>query len=463
MKKNKLFIVSLIFFLFNNMDAQTNEERASQMINNTYKNLLEWNTSSFSWIGLTSITSDEADKGSSPGDTGSDKDKLDNLDFNADTPSLEGVWRGIYNGIELSNKTIYYMDHLNIAKKNQYKGEAKFLRAVYYFNLVRLYGDVPIYKYDINDTYEVHISKYIRRPKAEVYAYIESDLTDAIALLPSKENYSGNDIGRASKGAALGLMAKVKLYQQKWQEVIDYANQITGYGLAPSYADMFKKEGENNIESLFEIQSTSSDGSDFTGIMQYTQVQGARGTGGWGWGFNTPSANLVNSYESSDVRKNATIIFRGTTLYDGRLVPNTVENPRYNYKAYNSGHPELDQSDVNIRVLRYAEVLLMKAEALNELNQPLLARDYVNQIRLRANLLPVNYTSQLDIRLAIRKERKFELAMEHDRWFDIIRTGQAQSVMQNDGKVFQSYYNVFPIPRTIITESGGLTTPNPGY
>ncbi|PTT13139.1 RagB/SusD family nutrient uptake outer membrane protein, partial [Flavobacterium sp. HMWF030] len=308
-----------------------------------------------------------------------------------------------------------------------------------------------------------------RKPVAEVYAFIEKDLADAIAVLPLKSAYSADEKERASKGAAYALLAKVSLYQKKWQQVVDNCNLITGYSLNPSYAKMFRLEGENDIESMFEINGHGA--VPTKGIQGYSNVQGARGAGGWGWGFNTPSLSLLNAYEAGDVRKDATIIFRNTTLYDGRVVPATVENPMYNFKAYSSSFTDAWETDANIKYLRYGEVKLMKAEALNELGQTSNAIPLLNEIRHRAGLGDTPATSQAAVRTAIWKERRVELAFEFDRFFDLVRTGQAKAAFAADkseffpnGRTFTEGKNeLFPIPATFIIQANGMSQQNPGY
>ena len=225
---------------------------------------------------------------------------------------------------------------------------------------------------------------------------------------------------------------------------------------------MFRASGKFDSESIFEIYAQGA--VPAKGIEGYSNTQGARGTGGWGWGFNTPSQSLVNAYEAGDVRKAATIIFRGSTLYDGRVVPNTVENERYNYKAYSSAYTDAWETDVDIKYLRFAEVILMKAEALNELGQTGEAIPLLNQIRNRAGLGNTTAASQADVRTAIWKERRVEMAFEHDRFFDLVRTGQAKAAFAVDGKTFTEGKNeLFPIPATFIKQADGLSAQNPGY
>lgn len=450
------------------LSLYNNNAGAEGFVTTIYAKFLDWNVSSFSWIGITSIASDEADKGSSPGDTGGDKNLLDALNFTPTGGSIEEVFKANYQIVNRCNQALFFIPQLNnadAALRDRLIGEAKFLRAFTYFTLVRTYGGVPIVDHvPVPGNEDDRVMQLTRKSKEEVYAFIEKDLRDAINALPEKSAYTGANVGRASKGAAYALLAKVSLYQKKWQQVIDNCNMVTGYSLTPDFQEIYKITGENNAESIFEIQGQGGIGKP--GIQQYSQTQGARGAGGWGWGFSTPSQGLVDAFnEQGDTeRRDATIIFRNSTLYDGRVVPATVENPYYNYKAYSSNFSGNDDSDANIRYLRYAEVLLMKAEALNELNQTSAAAPFLNQVRNRAGLANTTATTQADFRTAIYKERRLELAFEHDRWFDIIRTGQAQAAMAANGKTFVTgKHEVYPIPQSFINESKGLSQQNPGY
>lgn len=443
-----------------------NDAGAATFVTAIYSKFLDWNMTSFSWIGLSSIASDDADKGSSPGDTGSDKDLMDALTYNASTPSTSEIFAANYEGINRCNQAlsiIPQLDKADSALRARLLGEAKFLRAFMYFTLVKTYGGVPIIDHLPNPSSEEdRVMQLTRKSSEEVYAYIENDLNDAVAALPNKSAYPASERGRASKGAAYALLAKINLYQENWQKVVDNCNLVTGYSIVSDYASMYRLAGENDAESIFEIQGTGS--VPAKGISGYSNTQGARGAGGWGWGFNTPSVSLVNAYEEGDVRKEATIIFAGTTLYDGRVVPLTVENPRYNYKAYSSAFTDGWETDTNIKYLRYAEVLLMKAEALNELGLTTEAIPLLNQIRTRAGLANTTAVLQGDVRTAIWKERRVEMAMEHDRFFDLVRTGQAQAAFAVDGKTFVTgKHELFPLPQAFIAQTGGLSTQNPGY
>ncbi|WP_291144851.1 RagB/SusD family nutrient uptake outer membrane protein [Flavobacterium sp. UBA7680] len=443
-----------------------NDAGAAQFVTAIYNKFLNWDMTSFGWIGLSSITSDDADKGSSAGDTGTDKDVLDALTYNASNPSAESTFIANYDGINKCNQALNILpklDKVDANLRNRLAGEAKFLRAFMYFTLVKCYGGVPIVDHlPVPGSDSDRIMQLTRKTSAEVYAFIEADLNDAIAALPEKTAYGANDKSRASKGAAYALLAKVSLYQKKWQQVIDNTNKVTGYSIVSDYASMYRASGKFDSESIFEIYAQGA--VPAKGIEGYSNTQGARGTGGWGWGFNTPSQSLVNAYEAGDVRKAATIIFRGSTLYDGRVIPTTVENERYNYKAYSSAYTDAWETDVDIKYLRFAEVILMKAEALNELGQTSDAIALLNQIRKRAGLGDTPAVSQADVRIAIWKERRVEMAFEHDRFFDLVRTGQAKAAFAVDGKTFTEGKNeLFPIPASFIKQADGLSAQNPGY
>ncbi|QIY89558.1 RagB/SusD family nutrient uptake outer membrane protein [Chryseobacterium gallinarum] len=491
MKKNKILLVSLMLLgsvaavqscsddfidvspsesmTINDLEKFNNDNGATYFVNSIYAKFLDWNMSTFAWIGVTSIISDDADKGSTAGDNGSDKDILDALNITATTPSFKELFASNYQGINRCNEALKYIPQLDKANPQLRKrllGEAKFLRAFMYFTLVRSFGGVPLVdRVPVLGNEDDKKMQLTRVSKEEIYAFIEKDLKDAIESLPDKSVYGGTDVGRASVGAAHALLAKVYLYQKKWQLAVEQCNLVTGYSLTPDFIEIYKVSGENNAESIFEIQGSGSDAG--RAIQQYSKVQGARGSGGWGWGFATPTQGLYDAYtaEGDSIRRDATIIHRDMVLYDGRKVPATVENKYYNYKAYSSAFYDKDATDTNIRYLRYAEVLLIKAEALNELGQTTEAIQLLNQVRKRAKIAETTATTQAGVRTAIWKERRLELAFEHDRWFDLVRTGQAEAAMAADGgkKFIVGKHELFPLPQDFITEAGGLSAQNPGY
>ncbi len=449
------------------VELVNNDTSASGFVTAIYNQFLGWEMSSFGWNAVSSIISDDADKGSDSGDAGGDKDIIDALTYNASTPSFESTWNANYAGINRCNQALDIFPKLNKvtpALKVRLEGEAKFFRAFMYFTLVKGYGGVPIIDHlPLPVSEEDRIMQLTRKTPAEVYAFIEKDLDDAITNLPDRSAYGPDDRTRVSKGSAYALLAKVNLYQKNWQKVIDNCDKVTGYTLVEDYSSQFKKEGEFGPESIFEINGVGSTSTPGFGIGNYSVSQAPRGAGGWGWGFNTPTQGLADAYEAGDVRRTATIIFRGSVLYDGREVPASVANAMYNYKAYSSDFYNQEFTDTNLRYLRYAEVILMKAEALNELGQTDAAIPLLNQIRLRAKIAETSAVTQAEVRTAIWKERRLEFAFEHDRWFDLVRTGQAEEAMAADGKTFiVGKHELWPIPTSFLREANGLSEQNPG-
>jgi hypothetical protein len=440
------------------IDEDANSFAPEQFVNGTYGMLTEWDYA-FSYLGITEILSDNADKGSSPSDTGGDKDQLDNLSYTSSAGSFDAMWTNWYKTIGRATYSIEFTENYGLtdeAYKNRLVGEAKFLRALHYFWLVRGWGDVPLQ----------HIDYTVRAPKADVYAFIEADLLDAIEKLPSKNQYQSADLGRATKGAAQALLSKVYLYEQKWQQSYDMANTVINsgqYALESNYAVLWRASSENGTESIFEVQARGE--AVAHGVQQYSETQGARGTSGWGWGFNTPSQNLLNAYnaEGDAIRRDATIIFAGETLWDGREVSASVENPMYNEKAYSSANAGAGDGDKNIRILRLAEIYLIKAEAANELGNGGEALAALNTVRTRVNLPASAAAVGTALRNAIWNERRLELGFEHDRWFDLVRTGQAPAAMAAAGKTFTvGKHELFPIPYNQLIQTPNMTQ-NPGY
>ena len=437
--------------------------------------------------GLVTVTctiSDDADKGSTASDQAVPIGDIDNFTLTSTNKFCETIWSGHYNGIGAANQALAELKKSNSIGANQlkiYEAEVRFLRGYLYFNLIRMFGDVPLVLRVPKDLTDANSdpSFVTRAPKTLVYDSIARDLQFAIDNLPLR---NASPIGHATKGAAQTLLAKVYLYQGQWsksQALTDAVILSGQYSLVSDYATIWRQSGDNNIESIFEIESGKFNNGNF-GLDNYVVAQGPRvgGKGGWddlGYGFNDPTPNLINAYEPGDLRKNATIIFidnsgthKGTILWDGRRIPSSdsVQNLYYNYKAYTSitkeqyANPNDKNRPKNIHILRYAEVLLMNAEAAFHTGSgdPL---GKVNRVRLRAGL-PAKGSVTLD---DIWKERRLEFAMEHDRFWDLVRQGRAGQVMRASGKTnfVDGQHELLPVPNSQIILSGNKLTQNQGY
>lgn len=367
-------------------------EDAIQATNASYAHLRSFNVHVFSYLGVTDMASDDADKGSTPNDA-SFLRELDEFTFNPGNGAFSGIWGGYYQGIQRTNQAIVNIpeiEGMDADLQARLVGENKFIRAYLYFFLARSFGGVPLITEPFtSDDYDVQ-----RATLDETYNLIEQDLRDAIEVLPLKSEYSAGDLGRATQGAAQGLLAKVHLFQGEYTEAQDYAEDVIEsmeYSLYPDYEELFRREGENSSESIFEIQATSTETND--GGSQFNQVQGVRGVPNLGWGFNNPSVDLNNSYEPGDPRQEATILYvweqTPEPLTDGfdvvRNNPQMIDE-RYNQKAFVTNDRPGGQGTGpgNIRRLRYADVLLVAAEAAYHNDDEVSARNYVNQVRERA-------------------------------------------------------------------------------
>lgn len=462
-----------------------------QFIFGAYNDLRSYNVHVDGFVVATSIRSDDADKGSTPSDGGSDVISMDNFPVTPSNGRCNALWTGYYGLINKCNSAIAQIDtNKTITSteeiKLQSKAEVKFLRGYAYFMLVRFFGRVP--KIDTVFADPAAQSNIPQSSVADIYAFIESDLSYAATYLPLSWDPTKFP-GRLTKGAANGMLAKVYLTQKKWAQAVTSAQLVMNsgqYNLSTPYATIFSEAGENSKESVFEVQATASATITQGNGIQYASLQGVRGGGIWnlGWGWNTPSVYLEAAYEPGDPRKARTILYAstatttGTTIYGETmpLYPGPVPNPRYNHKVL--GNPSLRSSIsqgswwMNVRILRYADVVLMYAEAANETGNTSEARTALNSVRARARqgaaagVLPdVTATDQATLREAIRHERRVEMGMEHDRFFDLVRWGIAAETLNASGKpnFIDSRDVLLPIPQTQIDLSKKLLEQNPGY
>ncbi len=448
-----------------------------QYIYGMYAQLRDYGVHVMPFIAVTSIRSDDADKGSTPAD-GADQKAMDEFTIAPSNGLVKAYYTALYAGINKCNLVLNKVSlaAANVAEsdKRTSTAEAKMLRGYFYFNLVRAFGGVP--KIDSLITDEAHFN-IPRASKEAIYALIEDDLTYAAANLPAK--WDAKYIGRVSSGAAQALLAKVYLYEKKYTQALGMTSAVINsglYSLQSSYSYLFTEEGENCGESIFEVQALYTISYTSYGC-QYAQVQGVRGAGAFdlGWGFNVPSATLVAAYEPGDPRRDATILYAGETTPYGETLPTNLPNPRYNQKVYTNPKYRAQTNSrfgqwMDVRLLHYSDVLLMHAEAANELGQTDEALAKLEMVRARArgnsNVLPlVTVRDKAALTDLIRQERRIELAMEHERFYDIVRWGIAKKALQTDGKnnFVEGKHELLPIPQDEIDKAQGVLTQNPGY
>ncbi len=461
------------------------EAGAVRAINGAYAHLRNWDVVGFPYFGIKELPSDDANVGSAPGDGSYPRlERINTFTYDPSVGELNGYWEGTYRGINRVNQVIVNVPDIDMDEtlKARIVAEAKFLRAFYYFDLVRAFGEVPLIDKVYTDP-EAARTAVPKSPKEDIYNFIVKDLTEAISVLPLKSEYAPEDLGRATKGAAQGLLAKVYLFRQDYQNAAQQAMAVIQsgeYALYPDYRALFFPNQENGTESLFETQVIARD--DRTISNEFNKWQGIRGV--FGWGFNSPTEDLSNAYEPGDPRRTATIFYSGDTL-EGASEPYMLPvdqgaEPRANKKAmlplnmWPAGYPE--NSPTNYIILRYADVLLIYAEALNALGQPAEALTYLNMVRERARggnpaVLPaIATTDQAALRDIIWHERRVELAMEGHRFFDIIRQnevvpGRAEQICTANGKpAFDiEQHATFPIPQPQIDISGGVLQQDAGW
>jgi hypothetical protein len=451
-------------------------DQAVWATNAIYQQYRSWEMTAFPWIGITDIISDDADKGSTPTDA-LYMQELDDFTFNSTNTAINGAWLGHYQAIFRANLAIDKIPEIDMdpALRGRLVGEAKFLRAYAYFRLVQWFGDIPLVEHILTDD---QYYNQPRVPKEQIYDFIESDLLDAIDVLPEKSKYASEDLGRATKGASRGILANLYMVKHDFAKAEIQCDAIINsgeYSLLQHYSDNFLPVGENGAESVFEICAVAIQAAVAgPGATPFNMVQGVRGVPNLGWGFNRPSDDLISEYEPGDPRRQATIIYVGEVLPDGSTIVQDnpeILNERFNQKAWVPAHAGLqDNGPGNIRILRYADILLLAAEAYNETGDPGKAKEYLNMVRARARgtnnfILPdVTTNDQSELREKIYHERRVELAMEQHRWFDLARWGRIADKMGPLKTNFSAPKNLLlPVPQSEIDLTNGIIVQNTGY
>jgi len=454
---------------------------ALQATNAVYVAVRNWYYNSGGYPIL-DIMSDDAYKGSNTNDQIATVGAYDNFTLNTTGDGLDRWWATLYQGIRWANVVIEKVPlvSMDTTLSNRYIGEARFLRGLFYFDLVRAWGDVPLVTTSIPP---LHLAK---TAKGDIFTLIISDLQYADTHLKKRSELLSTDRGRATSGAAKALLAKVYLFQNDFVNAEKYALKViqsNEYSLEPRFIDATGVNGNNGVESIFEVGALSVDSYEGGGA-QYANTQGVRGSPNRGWGFNRPSIDLRKSFEPGDPRLKGTIIDLGDTL-DGVFIkgdPDPANDPVvivnqngdtiniqcYNRKVWTPGNDTPTQWSHHRRLIRYADVLLMAAEALNENGKPTDALIYLNQIRKRArggniSILPdVTITDKNLLRDKILLERRHELALEGERFWDLVRTGKAAAILGPLGFI-PGKHELLPIHQSEIDISQGSLTQNPEY
>src|SRR5574344_61534 len=497
-------------------------ETAKEAVTASYTPLMwEYGSTYYPEWFIGDVVSDDALKGGQTTTDMADAYDMENWKTNTNNTLLLSFYRAQYQGVSRCNLALDEIPNIETGSsfssslKNRLVGEAKFLRAMYYFRLVRVFGGVPLVDFVVDSSNKWNQQ---RATRDSTFRFIIKDLEDANKLLWKKSQYEDADMGRATKGAAQAMLLKANLYlagflaqegvtssatkcyaaAEAWGDSIMASNE---YRLCPNYADNFSLAGENGPESVFEIQyvedpmSDDGEGEGFTrGTFTVILTRSRSTQFGGGWGFNKPTQNLYDEFEPADVRRDATIL---------NPTDDQIETPaqeiylgdRYcskKYGMYTDGAngtiyqlAHASRGPINNKVIRYADVLLMYAEACCENNHLDKAKNALNRVRSRVGLGTFPYTTtiqgqsgtynndQTDLRKAIRHERRVELAMEGHRWFDLCRWGIAAETMTKyiqgesaaakaeSATFIKGKHELFPIPSKEIELSG--ISQNPQY
>lgn len=401
--------------------------------------------------------------------------EFETFDITPQNVRIQEFYGMAWGGVNRANQVLDNVSQMEVggdfteALRTRILGEATFLRAFHYYNLVLGFGGMPIYE----EVPKIDSEVLPRATAEETWAFIIRDFNDAADKLP--DSYDEANKGRVTKGAAQAMLARIHALRGEWDQVRNFADLVigspAGYDLAPTFAENFDERGNNNIESIFEIQYTLSNTSlnvwsqsgDWNSnfLATYTAPQ----TNNAGWGFMSPTEDLVNDFEAGDIRLGETVYQPGDPYGDGVFDPTDgthfANAGPYGHKKWtglNFDGSAGNGFDYNYKIIRFAEVLLLKAEAENELNGvSATALDPLNRIRDRASLAPVNEANnpgldQATLRDIILHERRIELAYEGVRFYDVVYRGRGSEFFGTRG--YEPGEEIFPIPPSEIAETG---------
>jgi hypothetical protein len=425
------------------------------------------------------IMSDDAIKGGSGDNDQPLLGALENFQGPVNTEYLSSEWTADYEGINRANVVLEKVPGItmNETLKRRYLGEAHFLRAWFYYNLATIFGGVPL----VDRLLSPNEYRMPRATEEAIWALVESDLKAAIERLPQRSAYPPSDLGRATKGAAQALLMKTMVWQKRWADAVQLGDAILQsgeYSLEPNFGRIFTLAGENGPESIFEIQYSTESGGNwgynannegtFTNVFQRARGQFE------GYGFNIPTQSLVDAFFEEgfeDPRLKFTVFRVGETMGDRgvftleatggaphQYYPRKYFSNRSEQATFGDPNPNGGSND---RVIRLADVWLLHAEANFQLGKEAEARTSLNKVRARVGLKPI-VSSGAELLKAIFRERRLELALEGHRFFDLVRSGQAQQALGPLGYK-DATHRRFPIPQSQILATNGAIVQNPGY
>lgn len=462
------------------------EKDAIALVNAAYQPL-QWPKFYNMRMWSTDVVAGESEVGAGGGTDGIETVQLANFSADPSNAAATDLWRGT-PGILRANLAIeelLKMEDMDEALKTRLLGECYFLRAHYYFILVRFFGDVPLRTEPLYAGDELNSE---RTPKEEVYAQIIEDTEAAIKNLPYKAQYDKDNLGRACKEAAEMMLAKIYLtLGTNYDTVVDLCEDIEqqGYDLSTmDYADNWYNEStgklnQNGPESIFEIQYTGDPAASTNWLSDndnqsqwlncFIAPRNSSMVGGGGYGWHHVNQEFVDSYEPGDLRKDVTIFYEGCPAFDSIDYDPNWSTTGYNVRKWCvpvSVCDKVDNCPANIVVYRFADALLMKAEALNELKRTSEAKAPLNIVRARAGLPDVTTSDYAEMKEIIIHERRMELAFEGHRWFDMIRIDGGEYAVKFLHKIGRTNATkdrlLYPIPQVEI-DSNPKITQNPGY